>query len=136
MALEVIGNELLEIEFQNVKEDTCPSLSGRSTIIYQVGQTSDKDILIRIVRNSGAGKFNNEWISADTISELIDNADGPFYSSLLIPLYEKKSVNSAGFLMAILKHEGLVKSLKEGGYGRSKKSIKSLFKSRGSKSLS
>ena len=47
-----------------LKEATCPSLSNRSTITYQIGCNETNAILFRIHKNSGTGKFNREWVSA------------------------------------------------------------------------
>jgi len=129
MPIEVIGKEFVDTNINILKEAaTCPSLSGRSTLEYQIGCTPDSEVLFRINKNSGTGKFNSEWISTNAILQLIEEAGGPFYSSLLTRLYEKKSVNSAGFLLSILKQEGLVQALEDGGYERTKKDIKTLIK--------
>ncbi len=100
--MEVIQNQLTDKPIKTVKQSTCPSLSGRSKLNYTIGNTTDNELMIRIDKNSSTGKFNNEWIPADAILELIEKAEAPFHSSALKSLYEKKSLNSAGFLCACL----------------------------------
>ena len=48
------------IEVCILQESTCPSLSERSTLTYQIGCNDNNDILFRIHKNSGSGKFNRE----------------------------------------------------------------------------
>ena len=91
-----------------LKEMTCPSLSNRSTITYQIGCNETNDILFRIHKNSGPGKFNREWVAAADMLEMIYEAKKPFSWKVLYPLVEGKSVNTACFLMAALKNEGLI----------------------------
>jgi len=52
-------------------------------------------------------------VSLPSILSLLDEHEGPFIWEVLCPLYERKSVNSACFLMAALKNEGLVRQSKE-----------------------
>ena len=128
MALEVIGKEIIDTDIRIQKEQTCPSLSGKSKLTYSIGCTPESDILIRINKNSGEGKFNGQWIGLDTILNLIDQAEKPFTWSVLVHTFKGQSVNTAGFIMAALKHEGLVQNLEGGGYERTRKDIKTLVK--------
>jgi len=96
------------IEVRILKEATCPSLSERSTLTYQIGCNDNNDILFRIHKNSGTGKFNREWVAAGDMLEMIYEAKQPFSWKALYPLVEGKSVNTACFLMAALKSEGLI----------------------------
>ena len=98
--------ELIEVRI--LKEATCPSLSERSTLTYQIGCNDNNDILFRIHKNSGTGKFNRKWVAAGDILEMIYEAKQPFSWKVLYPLVEGKSVNTACFLMAALKSEGLI----------------------------
>lgn len=108
MTLEVIDNEIRDANIRILKKATCPSLSGRSKLNYSIG-AAEKEILIRIDKNSGGGKFNNAWHSLDTILDLIGNTNEPFNWSVLSPIFKGQSVNTAGFIMAVLKKEGLIK---------------------------
>lgn len=110
MTLELTNDNKL-IEVRILKEATCPSLSERSTLTYQVGCNDNNDILFRIHKNSGAGKFNQEWVASGDMLELIYEAKKPFSWKVLYPLVKGKSVNTACFLMAVLKNEGLLQPL-------------------------
>jgi hypothetical protein len=108
MTLELISNELTETSIRILKEDSCPSLSERSTLTYHIGCNENNDILFRINGNSGTGKFNREWVPVADMLELIYEAKKPFSWKVLYPLVVGKSVNTACFLMAALKQEGLL----------------------------
>jgi len=110
MALELTNNnELTEIRI--LQETSCPSLSERTTLTYHIGCNEVNDILFRIHGNSGTGKFNREWFSSGDMLELIYESKKPFSWKVLHPLVEGKSVNTACFLMAALKNEGLLQPL-------------------------
>lgn len=96
-----------------LKETTCPSLSSTSSITYQIGNTPDGTLHIRLIGNSGNGNFNGYWVPMPKILNLLNDQDEPFSWALLCPLFEGRSVNSACFLMSALKHEGLVQQSKE-----------------------
>ena len=115
MALELIssvaGSELIDTDIRILKEATCPSLSERSTLTYHIGCTEHNDILFRIKENSGTGKFNREWVPSGDMLELIYETKKPFSWKVLYPIAKGKSVNTACFLMAVLKIEGLLQPL-------------------------
>ena len=93
-----------------LKNDTCTSISGKSTLKYQIGADADDAILLRITGSSGGGFFSNEWIAFEKIQDLLDAhpADKPITSIVLYPLFRGKSVNTPGFLLAVLAHEKLL----------------------------
>ena len=96
-----------------VKSASCPSLSGKSTLTYELGCTSESEIQIRIKANSGGGFFSQEWISLNSIEEVLAKtaAGTPLTTTALLPIFSGKSVNTAGFLLAVLKEVGLVRPL-------------------------
>ena len=98
-----------------LKIGTCPSTSGKSTLKYHLGANAESAIQIRVVDNSGGGFFSQEWIALATIQEALKQTpDGQAITSFsLRGIFRGKSVNTAGFLMAVLKHEGLVKHMQE-----------------------
>lgn len=96
-----------------IKEASCPSLSATSSITYQLGNTPDGTTYIRLTGNSGNGNFNGYWVPMPTILSLLNEQESTFIWELLCPLFEGRSVNSACFLMAALKNEGLVQQSKE-----------------------
>lgn len=93
-----------------LKETTCLSLSEQNTLKYQIGK--DKSgFLFRITGNSGSGCFNSVFVPLTDILGLIKQ--GPISLQTLGTLFKGMSTNNAGFLMAILKAEGLVQPTKE-----------------------
>lgn len=94
-----------------LKVGTCPSLSGKSTLTYHVGCNAESEILFRVYANSSSGYFSNEWIAMKSIQQVSSKIplDKPITSYLLLdPVYVGRSQNSPGFLLAVLKNEGLV----------------------------
>lgn len=103
-------------EIRTIKTTSCPSLSERSTLTYEIGVKGDKDIQIRLTGNTSSGMYSSSWQSMAQIAVLL-SADGkPISSRTIRPIYEG-SVNSAGFLLAVLKNEGLIKNIEENSRG-------------------
>lgn len=98
-----------------LKTATCPTLSGKSKLTYQIGCMGKADIQFRISANSNPGYFNDDWVSLREIQEELDKVPSgkPFTSFNLVPIFRGKSMNSPGFLFAALKQEGLVDRSKE-----------------------
>lgn len=94
-----------------IKIATCPTCSGKATLTYHFGCTTDNQVHIRIAANSGGGLFSEEWVPLKGIQEALDKAPHPVTANPLRHLFVGKSVNTPGFLLAVLKHEGLVKLL-------------------------
>jgi hypothetical protein len=98
-----------------IKIHQCPTLSNNSTLTYHIGcDDKGNSIYFRIIANTGGGFFNNEWISLLNIKSAFDlcDVDLPLTSFALNGLFTGKSANSPAFLMAILKEEGIVMTLK------------------------
>ena len=97
-----------------LKNDTCPSISGKSTLKYQIGADENDAILLRITGSSGGGFFSNEWIAFEKIQALLDKhpAEKPITSIILYPLFRGKSVNTPSFLLAALVHEKVLMPMK------------------------
>ena len=97
-----------------LKNDTCPSISGKSTLKYQISADDDDAVLLRITGSSGGGFFSNEWIAFEKIQALLDAhpADKPITSIILYPLFRGKSVNTPSFLLAALVHEKVLMPMK------------------------
>jgi len=94
-----------------IKVVSCPTSTGKTTLTYHIGCTTDKDIQFRVVANTGGGLFSPEWISLSAIKPAFEQAPFPLTSYPLINLYQGKSTNTPAFLMAALKNEGLVRNL-------------------------
>ena len=92
-----------------LKTDTCPSLSGKSKLTYEIGAGSASEICVRVTKNTGAGMFSKAWVALDQVHKLVN--DKPITSTTLAPLFKGGSANSAGFLLAAMKHEGLVQAV-------------------------
>ena len=94
-----------------LKLASCLNSSGKATLTYHIGCTTDKDIQFRVTTNTGGGLFSPEWISLSAIQPAFEQAPFPLTSFPLINLYQGKSTNTPAFLMAVLKNEGLVRNL-------------------------
>ena len=96
-------------DFRVLKSGTCPSLSGRSKLTYEVAVGPSNDLHVRIAKNSGNGFFHEGWVAWERVQAVLDkNANKPIICHTLEPLFKGLSVNTPGFLLAALKHEGLV----------------------------
>ncbi len=86
----------------------CLSLSGRSTLTYEVGQhTEDGTLHHRISTNSGGGMFSKQWISASTLQDIFVGATD-LNSKSFQSAFGQTSVNTAGFCLSSLKQLGLI----------------------------
>jgi len=105
----------------------CPSLSGKSTLTYHIGCTTDGDVRLRIFGNSGGGFFSNEWIEMSAIDRALQKVTSgiAITAHVLFPLFVGKSQNSHAFLFAALKSLGLVRPMadKKGSYERADASV-------------
>jgi hypothetical protein len=91
-----------------IKINSCKSLSGKSSLEYQLGCHGDSDVYIRVVKNSGGGWFSKEWIAIQKIITVLESSKFPLTSYTLQTFFAGKSVNTAAFIFAALKEEGLV----------------------------
>ncbi len=104
-----------------LKIATCPTLSGKSELTYHVGCKANSEIQFRIYANTGRGFFSKEWISTVNIQKGFEKsqADEPITSLSMNGIFKGKSVNTQGFLLAVLKAEGLVSAISgKRGYQR------------------
>jgi hypothetical protein len=98
-----------ELPQRIVKIARCPTVSGKSTLTYHLGCTTESAIKIRLYGNTGNGFLNQDWIAWTAIQAKLE-LHSPFTSQALHALFSGKSLNSPGFLMAVLKAEGVVKA--------------------------
>lgn len=108
-----------------IKIGICKSLSGKSILTYHVGhatsgsevesdtEASALSIQFRVHANSSAGFFSQEWVKMSDIQQVFDKASAgqPITSYMLHPLFRGKSINSSGFLLAVLQHAGFVRHM-------------------------
>lgn len=86
----------------------CPSLSGASTLTYAIGKHKTENTLhLRLISNTGGGLFCKDWVEAKAIDALLKSGT-PLTSRATQSLLAGRSINSGGFLLAVLKHLGLV----------------------------
>ena len=101
-------------EVRVLKTGSCPSLTGKSKLTYEIGAGPAADLHVRISRNSGTGYFNSFWVKWTDLLKVLEKARGePITSFTLRPLYAGRSVNTAGFLLAALMNEGLVQRIED-----------------------
>jgi hypothetical protein len=98
-----------EQEMRILKTGTCKSLSGRSTLTYQIGCNNDNEVYIALTGNSGGGRLNSDWVSLEEIYSRLSSQKKPVTSGALQDLYQGKSSNNASFTTAILLKKGLLK---------------------------
>ena len=92
-----------------LKSGSCPSLTGRSTLGYQLGCKGESELYLRLVSNTGSGFFSKEWIPCSMIEQLITGA-AELTSTSFKTLFPNKSVNTGGFVMAVVKALGLIQT--------------------------
>jgi hypothetical protein len=91
-----------------VKIAVCPSLSGRTDITYHIGCRDKDDVCFRIWGTSGKGVFSKEWVCASDIHKVLGQHKA-LNATTLLPVFKVgRSVNTTGFLLAVLKSEQLV----------------------------
>ena len=105
---------MTEIQMRILKTATCKSITGKSTLTYQLGATPDNAVHIHISKNSASGQFSAEWIGLDDILKaLAEGRKGdPLTSYLLAGLFKGRSVNTPAFVFAALTQEKLLRVLK------------------------
>lgn len=91
-----------------LKINSCKSLSGKSSLEYQIGCHGDSDTFVRVIKNSGGGWFSKEWLALNKLIEVLQATKQPLTSYAFQTLFKGKSVNTAAFIFAALKEEGLV----------------------------
>ena len=98
---------------ETIYEGECPSLSGRSTLSYTIGRhTEDGALHLRISDNSGKGMWCKDWCSASAIQEVV-LGEGELTAKSFQVLHEGRSINTGGFLAAVLKDLGLIRANEE-----------------------
>jgi len=97
-----------------IKKGTCPTLSGKEILTYHIGCDDSKSIYFRVVANSGSGFFNKYWLALTDIQQCFEDSpvDSSITSFTLWSLLKGKSSNTSAFILAALKHEGVVATLK------------------------
>jgi len=97
---------------QIIKKGKCPSLTGKSTLTYDIGRDEAGAIHLRITSNTGGGFYSGEWLALRDIETALAKAPDSITSIALFKLFKGKSVNSPAFHLAVLRHEGIVRAVK------------------------
>ena len=97
-----------EQKMRIIKTGECPSLSGKSTLTCQIGLEGDKKVCLSLTGNTGKGIFNKDWFDIEEIHSLLANQE-KVTSGSLHELFDGRSSNSAGFFVAVLLKEGVLK---------------------------
>jgi len=91
-----------------LKSAHCSTLKQTSLLTYESGRDAQGKLHFRITANNGGGFFSNEWVSWEVLHTACHKTS-PVTSRDLRPLLKGKSVNTAGFLLAALLKEGLLR---------------------------
>jgi hypothetical protein len=75
-----------------------------------VGLDAKQTPLIRITACNGGGFFSNEWVTLPAIRSALQKSKA-VTAILLFPLFKGKSVNTPGYLLAVLRAEKLIQPL-------------------------
>ena len=99
-------------EVRVLRSGSCPSLSGKSKLGYDIGCGPASEICVRVTKNTGSGYFSTDWVDLERVHELFEKESGrPITSFTLAALFKHRSANTPGFILAVLKHEALVGTL-------------------------
>jgi hypothetical protein len=89
--------------YKIIKTATTQSLSGACDLEYQLGLSESGDRCLRINSSTGTGLYSHQWISLDEAWKCLTDWDhGPVTALALFPLWKYRSINTAGFVLAIL----------------------------------
>jgi hypothetical protein len=100
-----------ELTIRVLKSGTCQSLSGKAKLTYQVGCDNEANLAVRVATNTGGGFFSDEWVPLTAIDKVVQSpaAKKGLTSTAFRSIFKGKSVNTAGFLLAVLSHERAVR---------------------------
>lgn len=89
-----------------LKSASCPTLTGTSELSYHIAVNAEEVLYLKLSSNTGSGHFSDEWIAYNDAKSAFPL--GPTSSIPLRKLFKNKSLNSSGFLLAILLNLGIV----------------------------
>jgi hypothetical protein len=87
-----------------LKESTCPTSSGKSTLTYLVGVDQSGAIHLKVSGNDGGGFWSAEWAAFADIQSALQAwpEDQGVTSMTFRKIFRGKSANTPGFLIAVL----------------------------------
>jgi hypothetical protein len=93
------------------KTGTCPSLSGKSKLTYEFGLDDKSTWHVRIAKSSGTGYYSKDWVPMEHVQRVLaKNGAKPISCHTLGQIFKGRSVNTPGFVLAVLKQVGLVQT--------------------------
>lgn len=98
----------LDEQFCVLREGSCASLTSRSILSYQLAILCESGLHLRLTGNTGTGFFSKDWMPCSVIEQLIIGAT-ELTSTSFKAIFPNKSVNTGGFVMAVLKNLGLLR---------------------------
>jgi hypothetical protein len=104
-------NKKAENEIRTVRTAQCQSLSGNSTLGYAMGLDGAGELHLRVLTNTKAGAFCQDWIDLRAVLAALEKAPKgeTVTSEQLAALYRRRGANMPGFVFSVLLHEGLVR---------------------------
>ena len=112
--VEFVPEEEVIDPIEVIHNGECPSVSGRSTLDFEIGRhTDDSTLHLRIAANrGGGGMFSKSWASASAIQDIV-LGEGGLTAKSFHPLHAGRSINTGGFILAALKELGLIRANEE-----------------------
>lgn len=98
------------VNIQPLKKGSCPTLSGKAQLEYVVGQGEAGELYLKVSASDGGGHFDKSYVPWSKVLEALQSVN-PVTSIPLRLVYRGKSVNSSGFLLAVLLKEGVIERL-------------------------
>lgn len=104
--------------FWQVKEGSAPKLGARAegSINYNILADNERQrLFIAVTGNKGGGYFSKERVDITKIEACLNTGTSgtPFPSKTFKEAFDGRSSNNAGFLVAVLRHEGLLAAAPE-----------------------
>jgi hypothetical protein len=88
----------------------CDSLTARSVLTFEAGHDpKTNEPMLRISRNTGRGMYCKDWAPITLIDSILAKAD-PVTARTFNDVHPGKSINTGGFILAILKDLGVVQA--------------------------
>jgi hypothetical protein len=79
--------------------------------MYHIGvNEANSEIQLRLFANTAKGYFCKDWVSMALIDLLLSEAKSFSSGDVQRLFFQGKSVNSGGFVLAALRHEGLIRT--------------------------
>jgi len=102
-----------DTQFLRVKTDTAPktSLNAKGGVTYVLlKDEASKEVFFCLLNNSGSGYFSREAVPFEAVRRCLTgvNTERPIPAKVFRSAFVGRSVNNAGFLMHVLRHEQLL----------------------------